>query len=520
MFANEKLGKLRSRNLDGTAITICAIIFLALCALSWPFVADDAYIVGRYALNAAAGNGLVFNLGERVTALTSPLHALLETALAYFGLDPVRSYRLIAPLLVLAGWFAALRETGMRGHALVLFTALSLFSPFLVLWTVGGLETALLTCFATLFTSRLAVLTRVGAAKAPDFVWLGILAALMFVTRYDSVLVTAPVLLAIAVVEYRRPILWLSALLCVALASSWILFSAIYYGDIFPTSFYLKFAFGGRAPIDSLSALLNFVLLSGVVFIALLAWPKSSAKRALLSKSILRGAAISAVLFLIYASRASGQHMMFGYRLFVPYLMGVALLLSLALANPRPALSALLLGWQAVMVAVVVFVGVNPAPLTRLPGLDRAFAEYEFVVPGDFRDWNEMLEQDAADIIADWIARGIEITPTIYLRSGGMGYFLPNFYVYETLVSYRHSCGVPTADMINASHYMQQLGFSLTGNMVENRGRARNDVADDASLLFATTLTAMSPNPTGYLFGPEPTQLNLGAQVGGECVAE
>ncbi len=72
--------------------------------------------------------------------------------------------------------------------------------------------------------------------------------------------------------------------------------------------------------------------------------------------------------------------------------------------------------------------------------------------------------------------------------------------------------------MIDASNYMQQLGISLTGSMVENFGRARADVADDADLLFATTIDWMGPKVTGYLFGPAPAHLDLGTQIGSSCV--
>ncbi len=510
----------RTFDTDRAIIAGSAAVFLTLCALFWPFVADDAYIVGRYAQNAAAGNGLVYNLGEQVSALTSPLHALLETGLALFGLDPVMGYRLLAPVLVLAGWFVAIRETGLRGSALVLFTAASLFSPFLALWTIGGLETALLACLATLFVSRLIVLKRAGAAGTRDFLWLGLLAALMFLTRHDSALVTAPILLAILVVEYRRPALWVGAALCAAVASSWLLFAASYYGDIFPTSYYLKFALGGRAPIDSVSALLNFAVVSGLVLLALLARPASPNRNAPLSKAILRGAAFSLVLFLLYASRASGQHMMFGFRLFVPYLMGAALVLSLALANPRPTLSVLIVGWQAFMVALVTFFGVNPAPLARLPGLDRAYTEYQYVTPATYGLFMDMLRADAEAIAAHWRETGGSGQPSIYLRTGGTGYWLPEFYVYEALVSYRHGCGVQMGKSILAAHYMQQLGFSRAGTVVEDMGRTRTDVADDAALLFATELDWMGPQVTGYLFGPDPIPLPLGTRIGAGCPSE
>ncbi|EAR52154.1 hypothetical protein OG2516_01919 [Oceanicola granulosus HTCC2516] len=504
---------------DHLLVAGCAAAFVGLCALFWPFVADDALIVGRYARNAAAGHGLVYNIGEYVSALTSPLHALLETALAWLGLDPVQAYRLLAPALVLAGWLAAVRQTGLGGAALLLFSALSLFSPFLALWTVGGLETPLLACLATLFVARLSRMVRADAATGADLLWLGGLAGLMFVTRYDSALVSVPLLLAVLTVAYRRPALWAGAALCLALVGGWLLFAALYYGDVFPTSYYLKLADGGRAPLDSLSALLNFLLLSGLFLLPLLLRPAPLASRAPLARAILRGGAISAVLFLLYASRASGQHMMFGYRLFLPYLMGASLVLVLALPRARPGLAGLFVGWQAVMAAVVTFAGVNPAPLTRLPGLQRAYAEYEFVTPAAHKIHMDTLRADAEAIAAHWEATGRQEQPRIYLRAGGTGYWLPDFYVYESLVSYRHACGDPMLTMVGASHYMQQLGFSKTGTMVEDRGRARPDIADDAPLLFETEVDWMGPHAVGYLYGPEPAALDLGDRIHSPCIA-
>ena len=495
-----------------------AVVFLATCVLFSPFVADDAFIVGRYAQNAAGGFGLVYNVGERVSALTSPLHALLETVLALCGLDPVGSYRVIAPLLVLLGWFVALRETGLRGTALALFTAASLFSPFLALWAVGGLETPILACLATLFASRLIVMTRAGAAAWHDFSWLGLLAGLMFLTRYDSVLVTAPILLAIIVVEYRRAALWMGAALCLLVASSWLLFSQSYYGEVFPTSYYVKFLADARPSIDSVSATLNFALLSGL-FLIVLSRPRAKLEeRPSLSKAIIRGAAFSVAFLVAYSMRASGEHMMFGYRLFVPYLMAAVLAVSPAMDDRPFFLPAVFAGWQAVMICMVAFIGVNPAPLTRLPGLDRAYAEYEHITPGTYRRFMDMLRADAEAIQAHWKETGRKEQPRIYLRTGGTGYWLPDFYVYETLVSYRHDCRVPVVEMNNASHYLQQLGFSRMGTMVEDLGRARDDIPDDAALLFATTLDWEGPQVTGYLYGPEPIPLDLGDKVGSECV--
>lgn len=519
MTATDLPARPRISDMNRAFIIGSALTFLALCALFWGFTADDAYIVGRYAKNAAAGHGLVYNLGEHVTALTSPLHGLLETGLALLGLDPVASYRLMAPFVVLAGWFVALRQSGLQGQALVVFTVVGLLSPFLALWTVGGLETPLLACFTTLLVSKLIVVNHAGVVSGRDFAILGLLAGLMFLTRFDSVLVSVPVLLAVLITQYRRPVIWAGAAFSLALAASWLVFSWAYYGDIFPTSYYVKLAVGGRPAIDSLSALLNFVVLSGLLVLLFFVRPASLEKRTPLSKAILRGAAISAVLLLLYASRSSGQHMMFGYRLFMPYLMAAGLVLSLSLGKERPMLTAGLVGGQAAMIGIVTFWGVNPAPLARLPLLNRAYAEYEFITPKTYGLFMDMLKADAHDIAAHWQETGRDEQPRIYLRTGGTGYWLPEFYVFEALVSYRHGCGVQTEGSILGAHYMQQLGFTKMGTYVEDRGRARDDVADDAPLMFSTTLDWMGPQVTGYLYGPEPTPLALSTTIGGGCTA-
>ncbi|HEX9595332.1 MAG TPA: hypothetical protein VF982_00500, partial [Anaerolineales bacterium] len=60
-----------------------AIILLAFAArlIPGPRTIDDAYITFRYARNILAGNGLVYNPGERVLGTTTPLFAFLLAAL-------------------------------------------------------------------------------------------------------------------------------------------------------------------------------------------------------------------------------------------------------------------------------------------------------------------------------------------------------------------------------------------------------------------------------------------------------
>ncbi|MBN97985.1 MAG: hypothetical protein CME16_01875, partial [Gemmatimonadetes bacterium] len=65
-----------SKNLNRALLGAVCLGYL-LHVLHYNFIADDAFITLRYAQNLASGDGLVFNLGERVEGFTSPLWTLL-----------------------------------------------------------------------------------------------------------------------------------------------------------------------------------------------------------------------------------------------------------------------------------------------------------------------------------------------------------------------------------------------------------------------------------------------------------
>src|SRR5438552_3795965 len=59
---------------------------------------DDAHISLRYAMNLAAGHGLVFNPGERVFGASTPLYVLLLALFTRLGLPPMPLLAGPAPL--------------------------------------------------------------------------------------------------------------------------------------------------------------------------------------------------------------------------------------------------------------------------------------------------------------------------------------------------------------------------------------------------------------------------------------
>jgi hypothetical protein len=207
---------------------------------------DDAYISFRYALNAARGHGLTFNVGERrVEGYTNFLWTVMLIPAFWLKL-PVHTVSLVLGVfwalgsIVLVGLFARRTE---GGHWLGALSALLLAADgSFALWAVGGLEAPL---FAFLILGGgLAYLREM---RDPDALPLsGAWFALASMTRPEGLLVFALTGLhqvgtrlirerrLATLQDWRR--LGLFALLWVP----WFAFRWRYYGYPLPNTFYAK----------------------------------------------------------------------------------------------------------------------------------------------------------------------------------------------------------------------------------------------------------------------------------------
>src|SRR3972149_5325520 len=77
------------------------IIFSTAALFYFNFTAEDAYITYRYAENWVDIGSMVYNEGEPINAMTSPVHAILSAALYFATGDTVLGNKIIALLLVL-----------------------------------------------------------------------------------------------------------------------------------------------------------------------------------------------------------------------------------------------------------------------------------------------------------------------------------------------------------------------------------------------------------------------------------
>lgn len=170
----------------------------------WGFSYDDAYITYRYAAHFAAGDGLVFNPGERVLGTTAPGYAVLLGVLSWVAGSPV-AWGTILGLLGLAA--AALSPWLLPADRrpptawIVLWGA----SLFLARWLVEllGAET-----LPVLGAACLAGVLALGPPRPSTrrLAAAGLLAALAASLRFDAVFVCG--LLGLALWLRRRCFPW------------------------------------------------------------------------------------------------------------------------------------------------------------------------------------------------------------------------------------------------------------------------------------------------------------------------
>lgn len=232
-------------SLSGRAgLALATGLYLALTAVSFDQVEEDAFLYYRAAENLAAGEGYRFDRGgERIETGSSPLWQAALAGLAALPVDLVIAGKLLGVAVgaLCLGATYALARALIAGPGLglaMLPVWLLAASPPFVLGAQRGLE-APLELLAFLLVALCAVVRR-----APRF--LGAAAALMLLARPEGVFI-APAFLAFVqlLLRDRRDVRsgrhWL-----VLGAAAALLFGArlAYFHDIFPAPFYAKLGFG------------------------------------------------------------------------------------------------------------------------------------------------------------------------------------------------------------------------------------------------------------------------------------
>jgi hypothetical protein len=306
-----------------------------------------------------------------------------------------------------------------------------------------------------------------GARSAVGIIALGTLAVL---TRYDSVLFVAPLAFANLWRHRRDARVVATAVVGTLVVTAWLAFTRLYYGDLLPTSFYVKLpedaALGnlGRGAFYAAS----FVVLSIAVPVALVRIGARRSDRDAHEAPRHMPIALAAGLVaeMAYAIVAGDTHMMYAYRLFVPYLPCVVLLVTARRGAAKAArgwlaaagvLACLL--YQVLLGACLYYLSENPnlSLLFRRQQIGDELYEFSTVGARHTRPFLGAVRESAREVEAHWrtTAASKSRPMRIAVHTGGMlPYALPEAYALELLVSYRHRC---RPDLASFADYAQAV---------------------------------------------------------------
>jgi arabinofuranosyltransferase len=414
------------------------------------FTAEDAYITYRYAENWVNTGSLVYNEGEPINAMTSPLHAVLSAALFLVTGNTVLSNKIFSFVLLLISallvWYRYRKHLQWQVLALIL-----LLPPCILLWTFGGLETPIL-----LFLATIAVIL---AHRPPPFnlnllCVIFLLASLAFLTRYDSILFFLPVTLYVASKARSIKHIFIALAGAAILPLAWFLVSTYYYGDLLPTSFYVKTPKGDLEDlifngvyIASYLLYIGIIPAAALVFVLLV--PKHKTIDVLYRHFKSHWWLYMGLLLeILYGLTIATHHMMFSFRFFVPYIPSAVILVvnllhrasetrEVDLTTGRPAY--LFTGFLLCLTLFQLYQNVYTYNHS-VNGIS-SIGEYRAVGIRDYVSFMQILKLEALDIEKHWemINGDRGRRPRIITYAAGMlPYAYREAYIYEKLVSYRH----------------------------------------------------------------------------------
>jgi arabinofuranosyltransferase len=287
--------------------TACVLFFsLVVILLSWQ--CDDAYHSHKMSLNFANGDGLVYNVGERVNASTCPLHTIIIGCFYKVFGNMYLTSLLLCVAYSIAAFVLLLKSSCRNNYQAVLATMALVFSTSFVSFTTSGLEKPLL---FLLFAILLHIFWGKENFSLRELALSSFIGGLILMTRMDNGLFLFPLLLFM--LAKRKKVSLPKAMTFMALGLVpfflWELFSLFYYGFPFPNTAYAKLATGiprseywVRGAIYFLDAFLYdpLVLLFPILFIV-----SSLCVKNLKSKIV----AVGIILYFAYILHIGGDFM-------------------------------------------------------------------------------------------------------------------------------------------------------------------------------------------------------------------
>ncbi len=286
------------------------------------FTQDDAYITYRYVANYLNGNGLVYNIGERVEGFTNfgwTIYLILWGALhvSYIAVSKIMGFLLGGGIIVLTYLVARIVFPDPQGWFAWLATALVSVNQSLAYWSPAGLEAAAFGFLVML--SMYLYLKRSWGLMAS--------LALAVWVRPEGVLIAGLLIITETIVERRVPrFSFLCAVLAFMISIPLAVFKVVYFGSILPNPFYAKTGWNVEQLVNGLEYTGTFLSqygFYGVGFVLTLIFFKRLSRPA-------RSIWWFSVLYIIYLVVIGGDVLKV-HRFFLPIFGAAAIVTSLAL---------------------------------------------------------------------------------------------------------------------------------------------------------------------------------------------
>jgi hypothetical protein len=215
-----------------------AIILTSRLPIVKLIIIDDSFITYTYAANLIDHGQFVFNVGERVLATTTPFFALLLSIFYLMGADLARATPLINLVLdlfiAIIAYMIMVRLSFKKPLvAFVVFAGFFFLEPIVRNSSSGGMESSLYV---------LLILGIVYASLTQRWTLAGIMAALVFLTRPDGLIIVGVIFSYYLISQKSFP--FRAALAFAAVLAPWLMFATIYYGNPIPSGVWAKLVLG------------------------------------------------------------------------------------------------------------------------------------------------------------------------------------------------------------------------------------------------------------------------------------
>jgi hypothetical protein len=208
------------------SVTTALIIRVALAVVT-RYTSEDFMITLRYAENLAHEHGMVYNIGERVLGTTTPLYTVFLSLAAWMHLSPTlcgKTVNILADGVLCILLYLWLRHERLE-KAGRLAAVLAAVHPIHLQWAISGMETSLVTTVGVWAWYAFARHKNIEAYVA---------LAVLFLLRWDSVLVTGVITASIWQHDRRLPLRGIC--LFALIVAPWLISASVYYGNPIPVT--------------------------------------------------------------------------------------------------------------------------------------------------------------------------------------------------------------------------------------------------------------------------------------------